>query len=335
MASCSRPGKVAPGIVGQLDHRRQLELVRRFPFELQFSGAVLHGLFGQPCGFVAAAVRGRRRVPAQGPRRWPRCTAGKASISRSAIGPWGISTSGWEDLGQRSDGAYAALNYIWYWQYTQDDAWLRNTGYPYLREVAEFWEDYLKFENGRYVIYNDSIHEGSGPDFNPLLSLGLVRTLFKNMIADEPGVGRGCGPPRQMAGHLRQDQRTFRCRNATARRSSAIPKKAWPGAAATRSGIHHIFPAGAIGLDSDPKLLEISRNMIDAMHRWADYNGFSSWYTACARVGYDPQVILAKLREECDKHSFPNPCCTMAAAASKVAAVSWRSTRCSCKATKA
>jgi hypothetical protein len=71
-------------------------------------------------------------------------------------------------------------------------------------------------------------------------------------------------------------------------------------------GIQHIFPAGAIGLDSDPKLLEISRNMINEMGRWADYNGFSSWYTACARIGYEPAVILSKLRAECDKHSFPN-----------------------------
>ena len=71
-------------------------------------------------------------------------------------------------------------------------------------------------------------------------------------------------------------------------------------------GIQHIFPSGAIGLDSDPKLLEICHNTIDAMDRWADYNGFSSWYTACARVGYDPKVILAKMRAECDKHSFPN-----------------------------
>jgi hypothetical protein len=46
--------------------------------------------------------------------------------------------------------------------------------------------------------------------------------------------------------------------------------------------------------------------MIDEMRRWADYNGFSSWYTACARVGYDPKTILSKLRAECDKHSFPN-----------------------------
>ena len=71
-------------------------------------------------------------------------------------------------------------------------------------------------------------------------------------------------------------------------------------------GIQHIFPAGAIGLDSDPKLFELCHNTIDAMSRWHDGNGFSSWYTACARVGYDPRTILANLRKECDRCSMPN-----------------------------
>jgi hypothetical protein len=71
-------------------------------------------------------------------------------------------------------------------------------------------------------------------------------------------------------------------------------------------GIQHIFPAGAIGLDSDPRLLEISRDTITVLNRWADYNGFSSFFTAAVRVGYDPKVILQRLRAECDKHSFPN-----------------------------
>ena len=71
-------------------------------------------------------------------------------------------------------------------------------------------------------------------------------------------------------------------------------------------GIQHIFPAGAIGLDSDPKLLETARNMIAVMHRWSDYNGSSSWYTACARVGYDPKVILKEMRRMYDAHAMPN-----------------------------
>ena len=71
-------------------------------------------------------------------------------------------------------------------------------------------------------------------------------------------------------------------------------------------GIHHIFPCGAIGLDSDPRLLEICHHTIKAMSRWHDNNGFASWYTACARVGYDPRTILANLRKECDQRSYPN-----------------------------
>ena len=42
------------------------------------------------------------------------------------------------------------------------------------------------------------------------------------------------------------------------------------------------------------------------MHRWHDSNGFASWYTASARVGCDPNLILAKLRAECDHASMPN-----------------------------
>lgn len=59
------------------------------------------------------------------------------------------------DWGQRSDAAFAALNFIWHYQHTLDADFLRDTAYPFLREVGDFWEDYLKLENGRYVIHND------------------------------------------------------------------------------------------------------------------------------------------------------------------------------------
>jgi hypothetical protein len=42
------------------------------------------------------------------------------------------------------------------------------------------------------------------------------------------------------------------------------------------------------------------------MSRWTDNNGFSPWYTACARVGVDPKLILSKLRAECDQRTYPN-----------------------------
>ncbi len=162
MGGCSRPGKVAPGLWGNwltTDHPNwhgdfHLNYNFQAPFSIVYGAnhADLSLPFYQaiwesvPNGRAMARRRGWRGV------HFPVC-----------IGPWGLSPENPDgDWGQRSNAAYAALNFIWYWQYTQDLAWLKNTGYPYLREVAEFWEHYLKIENGRYVISNDAIHEGSG-----------------------------------------------------------------------------------------------------------------------------------------------------------------------------
>ena len=76
---------------------------------------------------------------------------------------------------------------------TYDAAYARRV-YPYMLECANFWEDYLKLENGRYVIYQDHYNEvmpnlkNKGQwrnllgDFNSTLSVGLVKMLFKGMI---------------------------------------------------------------------------------------------------------------------------------------------------------
>jgi hypothetical protein len=305
MGSCSRPGKVAPGLWGNwvttdrpawhgdfhLNYNFEAPYYLVYgsnhaDLSLPFYQAMLEAL---PNGRAIAKKRGWRGV--------------HLPVS---IGPWGLMPEGPDaDWGQRSNAAFAAMNFIWHYQYTQDIDFLRTTAWPYLLEVADFWEDYLKLEGGRYVILNDSIHEGSGTDTNPLLSLGLVRTLFANMLrmsedlsanADRRAKWRDiCDRISAFPTQQRGGKTVFRY--------SEKGTAWWPD---NTLGIHHIFPAGAIGLDSDPKLLEISRNTTEAMSRWSDNNGFSSWYTACARVGYDPATILAKLRRECDTRCGPN-----------------------------
>ena len=64
--------------------------------------------------------------------------------------------------GQRSNAAYGLVNMAQYWRCTYDPEYGKKI-YPYALDVVNFWEDYLKYENGRYVIYGDAIHEGSGP----------------------------------------------------------------------------------------------------------------------------------------------------------------------------
>ena len=70
--------------------------------------------------------------------------------------------------------------------------------------------------------------------------------------------------------------------------------------------IQHIYPAGAIGPDSDPALLQISRDTITAQDRWFDTNGMNSLYPAAVRVGYNSEIILAKLHEHCEHNCHPN-----------------------------
>lgn len=305
LGSCSRSGKVAPGLWGNWlttdtpNWHGDFHLNYNFqaPYYLVYgtNHADLSMPFYQAIG--ESMENGRAMAQRHGWKgvHFPVC-----------IGPWGLSPEDPDgDWGQRSNAAYAALNFIWYWQCTQDAEFLRQTGYPYLREVAAFWEDYLKLEEGRYVIYNDSIHEGSGPDFNPLLSLGLVRTLFKNMLVMSVELGAD-EDKRAKWQDILDKISAFPLQERNGRTVFRYSEKGMAWCDGNTLGIQHIFPAGAIGLESDPKLLEVSRKMIDAMHRWTDNNGFSSWYTACARVGYDPKRILKGLRHECDKQSAPN-----------------------------
>jgi hypothetical protein len=181
-----------------------------------------------------------------------------------------------------------------------------------VRDIADFWEDYLKFEEGRYVIYRDSIHERSnnGNDFNSMVSLALVRNALELAI----DMGRELDIDanrhekwRHILDHLSgwTYQELALPRLPTEDRSVEKPKvKVFryteKGTAWWRNNtlaIQHIYPAGAIGLDSTAEELQVSRNTIDVRNGWFDGNGMNSLYPAAVRVGYDPKVILAKLRE--------------------------------------
>jgi hypothetical protein len=140
---------------------------------------------------------------------------------------------------------------------------------------------------------------------NGVLSLGLVRTLFTSIVPMSEILGVDAdkrGKWKDIVDRLS----AFPLQEKKGKTVFRYTEKGMAWCDSNTLGIQHIYPAGAIGLDSDPKLLEISRNMIDVMNRWIDGNGASSWYTACARVGYDPAKILAELRKMYDHHSMPN-----------------------------
>ena len=318
MASCSRAGKVAPGLWGNWITRDDTFWHGDFHLNYNFQ-APFYSLYSAnhpevSLPFYDAMVQSIPRGRAIAARH------GWMGVQLPvSIGPWGLCPEGDDcDWGQRSNAAYAALNFIWYYQYTQDTRWLRTTGYPYLREVEKFWTDYLKRMTNadgctRYVIEHDAIHEGSGgagrsgisSDFNPILSLGLVRTLYRNLLTMSEDLGADADLRPHWKDILEKIS-DWPLQERNGRTVFRYTEQGTPWWSDNTLGIQHIFPCCAIGFESDPKLLEISRNMLDAMGRWTDYNGASSWYTACARVGYQPEKILKQLRAMYDGHSMPN-----------------------------
>jgi hypothetical protein len=310
MGSCSRPGKIAPGLWGnwitmdQPAWRGDFHL--NYNFQAPFYGVYAnnHPELAEP--FYQALTESLPEARKMA-KRWKQ----QGILFPVSIGPWGWRPWGTEmTLGQKSNAAYAAMLFIWGWQYSQDTEWLKTTGYPFLRDTAEFWENYLKLEDGpdgkpRYVIHADAIHEGSGDNVNPILSLGLVRTLFKNLVPMSEALGVDAGK-RAKWQEIAEKMSEFPLQEKNGRTVFRYSEKgtAWWGD--NTLGIQHIFPAEAINLESDPKLLETCHNMIAAMGRWEDGNGSSSWYTALARTGYDPKTTLERLHQCIVRHSMPN-----------------------------
>ncbi len=304
LGACSRPGKVAPGLWGNWCTTDGPSWHGDFHLNYNFQAPYYLAYGGNHTDLTAPFYQAISEALPNG-REMAKRRGWKGVHFPVCIGPWGLLPEGEQDWGQRSNASYVGLNYIWQYQYTQDKEFLKTTAYPYLLEVADFWEDYLKLEDGRYVIHRDAIHEGSGDNMNPILSLGVVRNLFKNLIVMSKDLGV-------------DEARRVKWQDILDR-ISAYPLQERNGKTVFRYtekgldwwndntlGVQHIFPCDTIGLDSDPKLLKICHNTVDEMARWADYNGFATWYTVCARIGYDPKMILSKLREECNKHSFRN-----------------------------
>ncbi|MDA0765328.1 MAG: hypothetical protein O3A87_00305 [Verrucomicrobia bacterium] len=212
---------------------------------------------------------------------------------------------------QRSNGAYCLVNIAMRWHATYDTEYAKQL-YPLVRDIADFWEDYLKFEDGRYVIYRDSIHERSfnGHDFNSMVSLALVRNALE--LALDMSKELGIDTDRHAKWHhildhlsgwtyqelalprLPDEDRSIEKPKVKVFRYTEKGTNWWRN---NTLAIQHIYPAGAIGPDSPPEELEVARNTIDVRNGWFDGNGMNSFYPAAVRVGYDPEVILAKLRE--------------------------------------
>jgi hypothetical protein len=227
-------------------------------------------------------------------------------------------------LGQKSNALFASMNMILRHYYTYDEKYARKV-YPYLSAVAEFWADYLEFEDGRYVINDDSYgevgpwrkkgwQEGYG-DRNPITSIGFLRVFFNAMLEISGDLGVD-DDKRAIWKHILANLSELPVHvDAVTGRKRFRACQGGSGSGAGRIGLDRImlhalvFPAPNIGLGSDAGLLKMIR---DDMSEWGDGkwlnsgNGFQTLFICAARVGYDPKFLLAKARAKVEKSAYRN-----------------------------
>lgn len=325
LASCSRDPKFPPSIFGAW-------ITRERPgwngdYHLNYNHfAPFYGLFSSnhleqalPCNMPLLAIMERGEYYSK-----KVCGIENGMMLPVGIGPLGIETvrrnelmethrSDWikhgnvEDdglfYGQKSNSSYAVVNMAahFYSCYNKEVAQMY---YPFVKAVATFWENYLTFEKGRFVIYNDAIHEGTVGTKNPILSLGMIPMVLETAIdmGNELGIDAN---RHEKWKHILENLSDYSYQRKKGKKVFRYTEKGTAWWKNNTLGIQHIYPAGQIGLDSNKDLLKVAWNTIDVMQRWVDHNGSNSFFPAAVRVGYNPNVILDQLNTYV-KNTLPN-----------------------------
>src|SRR5450432_2093269 len=303
LASTSRTGEAAPGLWGNWVMKAPAwngDYTLNYNYEAPFYAAF-------PTNHVDLADSYDKPVIDWVPMAQAEATANDltGAFYRVHIGPLPNGSGDKNEWNQKSCGAFAATDLLMHYYFTLDPEYAKKV-YPTLKELATFWQNYLRKDGDRYVIENDAQHEGNAyPQTNGIMSLGLVRFLLQGTIdistalsldADQRAIWQ------DRLTHL-SDYPTFTMSGKTVFRYTEVGLD-WNAGNAIGSQV--IYPASQIGLASDATLLQTAQNMVAVMGRWNDGNGTDTFYPAAARVGSDPAALLGHLSDWINNNTYPN-----------------------------
>ena len=90
----------------------------------------------------------------------------------------------------KTANAWYALHFWEHYAFGGDKTYLRDVAYPYLKEVAEFWDDHLKaLPDGRLVVPNGWSPEHGPEEDGVSYNQEIVDELFKNTVAAADALG--------------------------------------------------------------------------------------------------------------------------------------------------
>lgn len=238
---------------------------------------------------------------------------------------------GYKFLGQKINAVFSVGNMLMRHYSTYDEAYAQKV-YPYLLACADFWEDYLSLEDGRYVIRMDHFNEvmpnkrNGGVwrdrlgDFNSTLSLGLVRMLFKGILdmstylaVDEARRARWSDILERLSDYpvgMSEGRLSLKNMERGPQNKEVAPS------GLNRVSIHGlILPGGVMGPVTDSVFNAMLLNDVEQWARkqrmeddWGNTsnNGIETCYPGAVRVGYPADEILARMKRRIEMDVHPN-----------------------------
>ena len=212
---------------------------------------------------------------------------------------------------QKSNGVFAALPLIWYYEYTRDGQYLKDKLYPYLKELDAFYRSYLTMDKKPYTIVHSSAHEGSD-DINPNLDIGFIRKLYTSLISEartlNPTMDAQMIPLWQDILDNLSDYPTV-IRNgrtvyveAAEMKGSTDPEKLFHPGDQPVNLEGGVFPGENIYLGGDTAQLRIALASLDELGGWcvnkggSEHNGFPKHWPVAARIGWPADDLYDRFR---------------------------------------
>jgi alpha-L-fucosidase 2 len=313
MACCSREGNVAPGLMGNWFTTDQpmchSDYHLNYNYQAPFYGLYSANRLEQITPYYQPVLdylpegrwRARNEIEIACPLPFPNGVRG--ILYPVGIGPW-ASTPDDNYHNQVSDATFAAIPFIWHYEYTMDENFLQEKTYPLLIELADFWEDYLQSDDrNRYVVHAAS-YEGY-QDLNPSQDLGFIRLLFRRLLNYSDLLGRDEKRHERwqdILDHLSEPPTTEY--KGTRVYNHAESDEFLVGF--TTDNIEWIFPGECLSLGDDPDKLRMAHDTIRLIDAWPQGNNVPKVFPQAVRVGYPVQEIIAQFKSLMQDRFRPN-----------------------------
>lgn len=218
---------------------------------------------------------------------------------------------------QKSNGSFALMPLIWYYEYTGDKTYLTNTLYPLVKSIETFFLDYVTKETlsgggYRYNMEHSSAHEG-GDDLNPAIDIGFIKRYSKFLIdaSQTLGVDAALVPKWQdLYDHIADYPTQNFTVNGTANTPVYVlmevmgPNDAAPayiyvdGQPVQLEG--SVFP-GESYVSTDTAYRQTALDTLSYMHPWAqtgysNHNGFPKVWPIAARLGWPAADLFDRFK---------------------------------------